>query len=61
MVDIQLYNENCEKTMKRIPDYSIDLILQDPPYVTTQNSWDIKPNLQKMWFEWERIIKPNGS
>lgn len=53
--------ENCEETMKRIPSGSIDLILQDPPYGTTQNDWDIKPDLQRMWFEWERIIKDNGA
>ena len=61
MTDIQLFKESCEETMKRIPTGSIDLILQDPPYGTTQNDWDIKPDLQRMWFEWERIIKDNGA
>lgn len=60
-MNIQLFNEDCLETMKRIPDYSIDLILQDPPYGTTQNDWDVKPDLQRMWFEWERIIKGNGA
>ena len=31
---VSLYNEDCIETMKRIPDESIDLLLQDPPYNT---------------------------
>ena len=57
---IELYNEDCLKTMKRIKDGSIDLMLTDIPYGTTQNKWDILPNLAKMWDEWERILKPDG-
>jgi site-specific DNA-methyltransferase (adenine-specific) len=55
-----LYNEDCLHTMKRIPDGSIDLMLTDIPYGTTQNEWDILPNLNEMWIEWKRILKPNG-
>jgi len=55
-----LYNEDCLQTMKRIPDGSIDLMLTDIPYGTTQNEWDILPNLNEMWIEWKRILKPNG-
>lgn len=32
---IELYNEDCLKVMKNIPDESIDLIVTDPPYPTT--------------------------
>lgn len=35
---IRLYNEDCLKTMKIIPDGSIDLILTDPPYNIAQYS-----------------------
>ena len=55
-----LYNKDCLHTMKRIPDGSIDLMLTDIPYGTTQNEWDILPNLNEMWIEWKRILKPNG-
>ena len=30
--NIQLFNENCIKTLQTIPDNSIDLICTDPPY-----------------------------
>jgi len=56
----QLYNEDCVETMQRIETGSVDLMLTDPPYGTTQNDWDNKPFLAKIWAEWERILKPNG-
>lgn len=58
---ISLYNEDCSRTLKRIPDGSIDLVLQDTPFGCTQNSWDIKPDLAKMWPEWLRVAKPNAA
>ena len=33
-VDV-IYNEDCLKGMKRIPDKSVDLIVTDPPYLMT--------------------------
>ena len=58
---VSLYNEDCRETMKRIPDGSIDLLLQDTPFGCTQNEWDIKPIFAEMWPEWERITKDNGA
>lgn len=60
MVYIQLYNENCKETLKRLPDGSVDLMLQDTPFGVTQNDWDISPNFAEMWLEWERVLKPDG-
>ena len=56
-----IFNEDCLETMKRIPDGSIDLLLQDMPYGVTQNDWDKMPDLNKMWVEWLRIAKPNAA
>lgn len=36
MSRIDLYNEDCLDTLKRIPDKSIDLIITDPPYLMTK-------------------------
>ena len=47
--------------MKKIPNESIDLILCDLPYGTTQNKWDSIIPLKKLWTQYERIIKPNGA
>ena len=36
----KVYNEDCLVGMKKIKDKSIDMILCDLPYGTTQNKWD---------------------
>lgn len=59
-VDV-IYNEDCLEGMKRIPDKSIDMILCDLPYGTTQNKWDTIIPLDKLWLQYERIIKDNGA
>tara|TARA_R110002124_G_C8831077_1_gene504721 strand:+ start:181 stop:927 length:747 start_codon:yes stop_codon:yes gene_type:complete len=60
-MNIELYNEDCFETMKRIETGSVDLLLQDTPFGCTQNEWDVKPDFAKMWIEWERITKPNAA
>ena len=52
---------DCLVEMKKIPDKSIDMILCDLPYGTTQNKWDSVIPLNKLWKEYERIIKDNGA
>ena len=52
---------DCLDVMKNIPDNSIDMILCDLPYGTTQNKWDSVIPLENLWSEYERIIKENGA
>jgi site-specific DNA-methyltransferase (adenine-specific) len=56
----KIYNEDCRETMKRIPDGSIDLMITDPPYNTTQCKWEYEIDLIYLWAEWKRILKPTG-
>ena len=51
---------DCLEVMKNIPDKSIDMILCDLPYGTTRNKWDSIIPLNKLWYQYERIIKNNG-
>ncbi len=51
---------DCLEVMQIIPNKSVDMILCDLPYGTTQNKWDSVINLKKLWTEYERIIKDNG-
>ena len=51
---------DCLELMKDIPDKSIDMILCDLPYGTTQNKWDSIIPLDALWKEYKRIIKVNG-
>lgn len=57
----RVYEEDCLKGMKNIKDKSIDMILCDLPYGTTQNKWDCIIPLDKLWKEYDRIIKDNGA
>lgn len=47
--------------MKKIPNKSVDMILCDLPYGTTRNKWDSVIPLDKLWEQYERIIKDNGA
>lgn len=57
----QLLQGDCLELMKDIPDGSIDMILCDLPYGTTQNKWDCCLQLDKLWEQYKRIIKDNGA
>lgn len=52
---------DCLKVMPLIPDKSIDMILCDLPYGTTQNKWDIVIPFELLWKQYKRIIKNNGA
>ena len=54
-----IYNEDCLIWMQNIPDKSVDCIICDPPYGTTQCKWDSVIPFDKMWEQLNRIIKPN--
>ena len=57
----KIYNEECLEGMKKIPDKSVDMILCDLPYGTTRNKWDSVIPLDKLWEQYNRIIKDNGA
>jgi len=58
---IKLMQGDCLERMKEIPDGSVDMILTDPPYGTTQCKWDSIIPLEPMWEQLKRVIKPNGA
>jgi len=57
---IKLIHGDCLKKLKDIETQSIDLILTDPPYGTTQCKWDSIIPFEPLWKELKRIIKDNG-
>ena len=57
---IKLIHGDCLEKLKDIETQSIDLILTDPPYGTTQCKWDSIIPFEPMWNELKRIIKDNG-
>jgi len=74
MNDINLLHGDCLVEMKKIEDNSVDLILCDLPYGTTDRSgvekkngnnrllkWDTVIPLELLWLEYKRVLKPKGA
>jgi len=58
---IKLIQGDCISKMQNISDKSIDAIICDLPYGTTQNNWDSIIPLKPLWIQYERVIKDNGA
>ena len=56
----KIYNEDCLIGMKNIPDESVDCIICDLPYGTTECSWDSIIPFEPLWKQYKRILKTNG-
>ena len=61
MKNIKLYNGDCLEVMKDIPDKSIDAIICDLPYGTTEAKWDCIIPIDALWNEYKRIIVDGGA
>ena len=59
--DMQLYHGDCLDGMSRLEDNSVDLVCVDPPYGTTVIKWDTPLSLDRMWAQYERVLKPFGT
>ena len=68
---IQLFNEDCLEALKKLPDYSVDLVATDPPYCVgassngTKSSYTdlnmLKPFFTEMFKQCARVIKDGKS
>lgn len=61
MKDIELWQGDCLELMNNIPDKSVDAIITDLPYGTTQCKWDTIIPFEPLWKQYNRIIKDNGA
>jgi len=57
----KLFEGDCFDVLPSIEDGSIDMVLCDLPYGTTACKWDTPLPLDKLWTEYERVIKDNGA
>lgn len=57
----KIYNMDCFDGHDLIADESVDLIYTDLPYNQTKNKWDTPIDLNKLWADYKRIIKPKGT
>ena len=56
-----IYNGDCLNVMVDLPSESIDMIIADLPYGTTDHNWDIPIPFEILWRQYDRIIKRNGA
>ena len=57
----EIYLGDCLELMpKHVEDKSIDMILCDLPYGTTACKWDTIIPFDRLWSEYERVIKDDG-
>lgn len=66
MSKIDLIHGDCLVEMQRIPDKSVDMVLCDLPYEVLNKSnknaqWDRLLPFDKLWKQYERVIKDNGA
>ena len=64
--NVELIQGDCLIEMNKIPDKSIDMILCDLPYVVLNKgnknaTWDRLLPFEKLWEQYNRIIKDNGA
>ena len=70
---VELYQGDCLEKMNNISDHSVDLILCDLPYGTTDRkgikdkgdnrllAWDTVIPLDKLWEQYRRVLKDRGT
>lgn len=58
---INLLHGDCLVLLKSVPDKSVDLVLSDLPYGTTECSWDSVIDLPSLWAELLRVTKENAA
>jgi len=56
----ELHNIDCFEGHSKIDDKSIDLIYTDLPFGQTKNKRDRDIDLEQLWKDYKRIIKPRG-
>lgn len=56
-----LYYGDCLDIMPQLNDTVADVIIADLPYGTTYCSWDSIIPLDKLWLQYNRLIKGNGA
>jgi site-specific DNA-methyltransferase (adenine-specific) len=52
-----LQHGDCLPLMAKMPSGSVDLVLADLPYGTTQCRWDSPLPLEQLWAEYERLCR----
>ena len=57
----EVHQGDCLEVLRQIPDESVDMILCDLPYGTTQCKWDTIIPFEPLWTEYRRVAKRNAA
>jgi site-specific DNA-methyltransferase (adenine-specific) len=60
-MDYELHLGDCLEVLRSLPDASVDMVLADLPYGTTQCAWDVIIPFAPLWEQYLRIAKPNAA
>ena len=52
---------DCLEVMADFPSASIDMVLTDLPYGLTHNTWESLIDLEALWQQYKRVVKPSGA
>ena len=55
---MKLLNGDCLELLKELEPKSVDLVFCDLPYGQTNCTWDNKIDLNELWKELKRVVKP---
>lgn len=57
----EILHGDCLDLLYEVGDKSVDMILADNPFGTTNCKWDSIIDLDKLWVHYERVIKDDGA
>jgi site-specific DNA-methyltransferase (adenine-specific) len=60
-MSVRLIEGDCLEMMAGMESGSVDLVLADPPYGSTECTWDSVIPLGPLWAELRRVIRPRGA
>lgn len=60
-MSVKLLRGDCLELLRDIPPGSVDMVLADLPYKTTQISWDNGISLPPLWEQLKRVTKENAA
>ena len=57
----KIYFGDCLNIMDNIPNKSINLIICDPPFGVTAQTWDTIIDFKRLWYQFKRCISDEGT
>lgn len=58
---MQLFQGDCLDIMAKLLESSVDMVMCDLPYGTTQNKWDSCISMHQLWEQYFRVVKKSGA